>query len=71
MENDDSMEHAQSPSARVAHHGSGENAAVAPGKPAASTRPAVAVLATSGTTIAPFFVRPQTNPAAPALRQQL
>ena len=65
MKNNDNIQQEQSPSARAVHH-RGQNAAVAPEKPAAPTRSSGASLATSGTTIASFFVRPQTTPAAPA-----
>ena len=64
-ENTDNTEQMQSPCARATHY-RGQNAAVAPEKPAAPTRSAGAPVATSGTTIALFFVRPQTTPAAPA-----
>ena len=58
-------EQGQSPSARAAHH-RGQNTYVAPARPAAPTRSAGVPLATSGATIASFFVRPQTTPAARA-----
>ena len=65
MENDDNIEQGQSPPARVAHH-RGQNVAAPPEKPDVPTRSAGGSLATSGTTIASFFVRLQTTPAAPA-----
>ena len=58
-------EQGQSPSARAAHH-RGQNTYVAPARPAAPTRSAGVPLATSGATIASFFVRPQTTSAARA-----
>ena len=64
MEDDNNVEQGQSPSARATNN-RGQNAAVAPEKPAASTLSAGASLATSGTTIASSVVRPQTTPAAP------
>ena len=56
---DCNIEQGQSPSARVAHH-RGQNASVALVKPAAPTRCAGMPLATSGASIASFFVRAQT-----------
>ena len=63
----DIIEEGQSPPARAAHD-SGQNMSVAPAKPAAPTRPADALHATSGPTIAHLFARLPTTPAAPALQ---
>ena len=58
MENGDSIEQAQSPCTRTAHH-HGQNAVVTPEEPAAAARSAGASLAMSGAMIASFIVRPQ------------
>ena len=58
---DNNIEQELSPSARAAHH-RGQMNSVVPARPGAPITSAGVLLATSGATMASFYVRPHTPP---------